>query len=104
MRIPPRFLTHLLVRGVAIWLLTRLGALLVMEVMLAIGGSAVQMSDIAVSPGATIVVVAALVLTDLHRRKETLLLRNLGVTTSHAVLVGSIPALLIEGARAVVVA
>lgn len=103
MRIPPRFLKHLLVRGVVIWLLARLAAFVVKEAMGSMARTAVQLSDLAVHPGAAIVVAAALVLADLHRRKETMLLRNLGVATGHAVLIGTIPAFLCEGLRAVLV-
>ena len=104
MRIPPRFLRHLLVRGVAIWLLATLAARIVLELMRSMAQSAAQLNDISVNPGATVVVAAALVLADLHRRKETMLLRNLGVATGFAVLVGTIPAVICEGLRAVLVA
>jgi len=104
MRIPTRYLKHLLVRGVAIWLLARLNAFVVLAVMSAIAGNDVQLNDVAINPGAMVVVAAALVLADLHRRKETMLLRNLGVATSFAVLIGTIPAVLFEGLRAALVA
>ena len=104
MRIPTRYLVHLLVRGVAIWLLARLAALIVLEVMRSMARNAAQLNDISVHPGATVVVAAALVLADLHRRKETMLLRNLGVATGIAVLIGTIPAVLFEGLRAALVA
>ena len=39
---------------------------------------------------------ASLIHLDLHRRKELMLANNLGVTTVHAMMIGTIPALLFE--------
>ena len=46
----------------------------------------------------------ALVLIDLHRRKEIALLHNLGVNTRFAVAVGSVPAFVLEVMVAVAMA
>jgi hypothetical protein len=102
-RIPPGFLRQLLLRGLAVWMLARLVALLVVEVMRAMAGDKAMLEGVAAHPGSMVVVAAALMLVDLHRRKELMLLNNLGVATSHAVFVGSIPALLFEAVRLVMV-
>jgi hypothetical protein len=58
-------------------------------VLLSAGGGAVL-------PVWAVAVSASLVHLDLHRRKELMFLNNLGVATSQAVFIGSIPALLFE--------
>jgi hypothetical protein len=97
-RIPAKFLRHLVLRGIILWVLARLA-------VLAIGAAAaanqVPGAEQTVAPGPIlsfwgVVVTAALVLVDLQRRKELMLLHNLGVTTQHAIIVGMIPALTIE--------
>jgi len=45
-----------------------------------------------------IVMTASLTLVDLHRRKELALLHNLGIATSTAVLVATLPAIAVEAA------
>jgi hypothetical protein len=97
-KIPGVFLRRLVVRGVAIWLLARISALLAIAVMQSMMGHSAMMDDVTIHPGATVAVAAALVLVDLKRRKELMLLSNLGVMTSSAVLIGTIPALLLEAA------
>jgi hypothetical protein len=103
-RIPAKFLRHLVLRGTILWVLARLA-------VLAIGAAAtvnhVPGAEQTVAAGPIlafwgIVVTAALVLVDLQRRKELMLLHNLGVTTQHAVLVGMIPAVMIEGFLSVI--
>jgi len=49
-----------------------------------------------VLPVWTLAVSASLVHLDLHRRKELMLLKNIGVATGNAVFIGSLPALLFE--------
>ena len=44
----------------------------------------------------TIAVSSTLLLVDLHRRKEFALLHNLGIVTSQAVVVGTVPAIIME--------
>jgi hypothetical protein len=39
---------------------------------------------------------STLLLVDLHRRKELALLHNLGIVTSQAVVVGTVPAIIME--------
>ena len=98
MLIPAKLLRHLLVRGTILWVLARL-------TVLGIGAAAtvnrVPGAEQTVAPGPImsfwgVVVTAALVLVDLQRRKELMLLHNLGVTTQHAIVVGAIPAVMIE--------
>lgn len=97
-RIPAKFLRHLVLRGTILWVLARLA-------VLAIGAAAavnrVPGAEQTVAPGAImsfwgVVITAALVLVDLQRRKELMLLHNLGVTTQHATLVGTTPAVTLE--------
>ena len=97
-RIPAPFLGQLLLRGIILWLLARLSVLAVAALATDAGISGAQE---AIAPGWilsfwAVVITAALVLVDLQRRKELMLLHNLGVTTSHPVLIGMIPALTIE--------
>ena len=104
MTLPRPYLRRLILRGVAIWVLARIAAFLVIAVMQAMMGHSAMMDDVAVHPGATIFVAAALVFVDFHRRKELMLLNNLGVVTVTAVLVGTMPALLFEAVYAAVIA
>ena len=104
MRLPAPFLRKLVLRGVAIWLFARVAAFLVSEFARSMAGDAGLPLEIATSPAAVVVVAAALVLADLHRRREVTLLNNLGSATGQAVLIGCIPAFVLEGARAVLVA
>jgi hypothetical protein len=46
----------------------------------------------------TLLMLPSLMLADLWRRKELALIHNLGITTPGAVIVGSIPALMLEAA------
>ena len=87
MRIPLSYLQHLLLRGSILWLLARLSAAAV------VGGTAdfgLMLSFWAVA------ITTALVLVDLHRRREVMLLNNLGVTTQQAIVVSTIPAVILE--------
>ena len=104
MRIPPGFQRQLIIRGVAVWVLTRLASLLVIAIWRAMVRDKAMLDGVTVHPVAAVVVAATLVLIDLHRRKEITLLHNLGVATSHAVFIGSIPALVLETMRLVLVA
>ena len=88
MNIPPRLVRTLLTRGVVLWLLGKLAAL-------------VNLAMASLRPGPffplwSVVIAAGLCLADLHRRKETMLLANLGIRTSAAVIVGTIPAVILE--------
>ena len=71
------------------WFLARLMGLAVLSAAGAPGGGAML-------PVWALAVSASLVHIDLHRRKELMLVKNLGVTTAHAVVIGTIPALLFE--------
>ena len=93
MRIPLSYLQHLLLRGSILWLLARLSAAAV------VGGTAdfgLMLSFWAVA------ITTALVLVDLQRRREVMLLNNLGVTTLQAILVSTIPAVILEALIGVV--
>jgi hypothetical protein len=86
--IPSRLVRTLLTRGMVLWLLGKLAAL-------------ANLAMASLRPGPffpawSVAIVACLCLADLHRRKETLLLANLGIRTSAAVLVGTVPAVIIE--------
>ena len=103
-KIPPGFQRKLIIRGVAIWLLARLAGLVVIEIWRAMVRDKAMLEGVAVHPVPAVVVAAALVLVDLHRRKELMLLNNLGIATSHAVFIGSMPALVFEAGRLVLIA
>jgi len=97
-RMPAPFLARLLFRGIILWVLARLSVLALAAVAREAGISG---ADQATAPGGilsfwAVVITAALVLVDLKRRKELMLLHNLGVITLHPVLVGMVPALTIE--------
>ena len=86
----PRVLTRaLILRGAALWFFARVMAIAVLSSAGVAGGGVVL-------PVWTIAVSASLVHVDLYRRKELMLLNNIGVTTAHAVFVGSVPALVFE--------
>ena len=70
---------------------------MVIAVAQAMAGGTGTPYDIEVNPVSTILVAAAVVLADLYRRKEIMLLNNLGIATGYAVFVGSIPSVLFEG-------
>lgn len=97
LRIPGRVLKTLLLRGTILWLLARLMAA-------AILGAAADASSRGgkALPAWTLAMSATLLLVDLHRRKELMLLNNLGVFTWHAILVGSIPALVLEASLLII--
>ena len=106
MRIPIRYFLTLLVRGVAIWLLSRLVVKALYSVIASNADSetaaAFTMGNPLILAGWTLVLAATLVRVDLYRRHEISLLNNLGVVTSHAVLLGTLPAVVIETAMAVI--
>jgi hypothetical protein len=52
--------------------------------------------DVVLLPLWTLLVSPTLLLVDLRRRKELLLLHNLGVATSQAVFTGTLPAVILE--------
>lgn len=43
-----------------------------------------------------VVITASLTLVDLHRRRELALLHNLGISTSQAVMIAALPAIVLE--------
>ena len=93
MRIPLSYLQHLLLRGSILWLLARLSAAAVVGSTADFG---LMLSFWAVA------ITTALVLVDLQRRREVMLLNNLGVTTLQAILVSTIPAVILEALLGVV--
>ena len=104
MRIPARYVRTVLLRGLAVWVLSRLG---VKVLYMFIGDSAGRDSEMAAaltngSPvilaAWTLVLSAVLIRFDLYRRHEVALLNNLGVLTTHVVILGALPAAVIETA------
>jgi hypothetical protein len=97
LRIPPRLLRALLLRGVVLWFLAQLVAVAIMAAARVANGeaAALYINWNTVSLWA-LVMLPGLMLVDLRRRKELALLHNLGVTTHGAVIVGITPALVLE--------
>ena len=101
MRIPIRYLRTLLIRGTAIWIGSRL---MVVALYLFIGASAgdretasaFTLGNPVILTIWTMVLSPALMVFDLHRRHEVALLNNLGVITAHAVLLGTVPSVVME--------
>ena len=79
----------LILRGVVLWFLARVMAFAMLGVAGAARGSAIL-------PVWALTISAALVQLDLHRRKEMMLLHNLGVSTTQAICIGAVPALVFE--------
>lgn len=105
-RIPLRYSRALLIRGIAIWVLARL---MVKALYMVIASSSDGETAAAFTNGGplilaawTLVLSVALVRVDLYRRHEVALLNNLGVITSHAILLGTVPAVVMEIALAIV--
>jgi len=95
LRFPNRYARTLLLRGVVLWFLARIMALVIIAWAADVSG--VDLSDTgAPLPAWSLPACAALALVDLRRRKELVLLHNLGVHTANAIAVASIPAVLIE--------
>ena len=89
MRLPPLLLRALVLRGIVVWVFARLMAIVVLRSAgIAEAGAELPVWTLAAS--------ASLVHLDLHRRKELMLLNNVGVATSQAIFIGSAPALLLE--------
>ena len=85
----PRVLIRaLILRGIGLWFFARLMAIAVLSSAGVAGGGELPVWTLAAS--------AILVRLDLHRRKELMLLNNIGVATGNAVFIGSLPALLFE--------
>ena len=98
-RLPARFGRALLIRGATIWLLARILAIATLAWAESIGGASTTRSpegDVVLLPLWTLLVSPMLVLFDLRRRKELTLLHNLGVATGQAVLIGTLPAVILE--------
>lgn len=89
-RLPARFRRALLIRGATIWLLARIMA------MGMLAWAEIPDAGGALVPLWTLVASSTLLLVDLHRRKELLLLHNLGVASSQAVFMGTLPAVILE--------
>jgi hypothetical protein len=94
--VPSGLLRTLLLRGAVLWLLARLMG----RAILAAGGQ----SAAPLLPAWVVVITASLTLVDLNRRKELALIHNLGVTTSHAVIMATLPAMALETALVMLVA
>ena len=99
MRIPLTLLRALLLRGIVLWFLAGLMALVVIAWAASTKGAALYLdsSDLyAQLPGWALVLTPIALAIDIHRRKELMLLRNLGVTQSQVILLGSLPAMTFE--------
>lgn len=82
-----------------LWLFARLTVIAVLAAAAtSYGGAASPMSEgaSALLPLWTPIASSSLLLIDLRRRKELSLLHNLGVATSQAVAVGTMPAIMLE--------
>jgi hypothetical protein len=88
--IPPRLLRALLIRGAILWALARVSVIVVFAMA--------EISPIQLLAFWSVLATSALLLVDLNRRKELILLHNLGITTLSAVLIGSLPAVVLEAA------
>ena len=89
----------LVLRGIVLWFLTRLMALVVIAWAASTRGAAIYLdtSDLyAQLPAWALVLTPIAFSLDLRRRKELMLLKNLGVTLGSALLLGSLPALAFE--------
>jgi hypothetical protein len=91
LRIPTGLLVALLKRGVAIWIASRLIAMSVFSMAAAAGGHDFSPMGLVINIW-TVVMSTSLVLLDVHRRKELMLLNNLGIRLFVVALVGTIPA------------
>lgn len=98
-QLPPRYARALLIRGAVVWLLARIAAIATLAWAESIGGAATTRTaegDVVLLPLWTLLVSPMLLLFDLRRRKELMLLQNLGVATSQAVIIGTLPAVVLE--------
>jgi hypothetical protein len=99
-RIPAHYLQALLLRGVVLWAVSRLMAkglfLFIASSVDRETAAAFTQGNPFVLTGWTLTLTAALVWVDLYRRQEVFLLANLGVIIPHAVLIGTIPAMVME--------
>jgi len=89
----------LVLRGIVLWFLARLMALVVIAWAASTRGAGLYLdtSDLyAQLPGWALVLTPIAFSLDLRRRKELMLLKNLGVTSGNALLLGSLPALAFE--------
>ena len=99
-RLPAQYLQTLLVRGAVLWAVARLMAkglfLFIASSVDRETAAAFTQGNPFVLTGWTLALTAALVWVDLYRRQEVFLLANLGVIIPHAVLIGTIPAMVME--------
>lgn len=101
-RMPVLYSRTLLLRGAVVWLFARL-MVMVLYLFIAAGApagtaAAFTNGNPLVLSGWTLALTVALMRVDLHRRHEVDLLNNLGVITSRAVILGTVPALVMESA------
>lgn len=98
MTLPPRLLRTLLVRGTFFWLFGRIMAIAILAMAQSYVGreSPLYVESATVPPYWTLTLAALLSLADLHRRKETMLLANLGIRLHEAILVAVAPAVPLE--------
>ena len=100
--IPRQYLTALLLRGVAFWLLSRIMIVMIATFIAAMTRiEMISMDDAMSGTNAivamwTILMAATLTILDLRRRNEVSLLNNLGVTAARAVFVATLPSAIVE--------
>ena len=106
-RIPIRYVRPLLVRGLAVWILSRMGVEALYRFIADSAGGNSEMAG-AFTNGSPIILAAwsvvlsaTLMRLDLYRRHEVALMNNLGALTSHVVLLGTLPAVAMESALAI---
>lgn len=90
--LPPAFLRTLLVRGTVLWVFATLSAFAILAY-----AETLNSQTAATVPVWAIVVTPLLCFADLRFRKELTLLHNLGVSTAYALVVGTIPSVVIAG-------
>lgn len=88
--LPTRLLRTLLLRGVTLWFLAR-----IMGKATLASVSSTESEGLLLS-GWVVVMTSGLTLIDLHRRRELALLHNLGITTPHAVMLATLPGIVLE--------
>jgi hypothetical protein len=100
--IPVRYRRTLLLRGVVVWAFARIMVMVLYLLVMASLDREVAALFIEGNPlvqmAWTLALTATLIRLDLNRRREEFLLNNLGVPTRHAVMLGTMPAVLVETA------
>jgi hypothetical protein len=94
-RLPRLYYRTLLIRGAALWLFSRIIAKAMFAQAAAFNPAWAEGPN-SMLPVWIVVIAGILAVVDLRRRKELVLLNNLGVETSVAIAMSTLPALLLE--------